>query len=124
MLIHWLFWLLVPGWNELILNPATGKISQKNLFGVMGFYVGTVLTATIIIKQLIDGKNPDWGVVSLLTANGLGLTALKIWQNYQNRQTATDAGQPLAAPLPPGEVPPIMPQIINPNAPANEQPQP
>ncbi len=121
MLIHWLFYLIVPGWNDLILNPQTGKISQKNLFGVMGFYVGTVLTAIIVLSQLARDQSPDWGVVGLLTANGLGLTALKIWQNYQNRQTATDTGQPLAAP-PPGEVPPIMPQIPNPNAPANEPP--
>lgn len=116
MLINWLFWLIVPGWNDLILNPSTGKISQKNLFGVMGFYVGTVICAIVVLTELARGEKPDTSTMALLSLNGLGLTALKIWQNYQNRQTATDAGQPLAAP-PPGEVPPIMPQVPNPNAP-------
>lgn len=119
MLVNWIFWLLVPGWKDLILNPLTGKISQKNLFGVMGFYVGTVVICTVALTQLARGQHPDMGTLSLLTINGLGLAALKIWQGQENRKTATDAGQPLTEP---GSNPPEpMPQVENPNAPTNGQ---
>jgi hypothetical protein len=117
MIIYWIFWLIVPGWKDLILNPLTGKVSQKNLFGVMGFYVGTVLAAAIALTQLARGQSVDTSVIMLLTVNGLGLAGLKIYQQQANRQTATPEGQPLAAPLPPGAAPPIMEQVFNPNAP-------
>lgn len=58
--------------------------------------------------------------VMLLLANGLGLSALKIWNQQANRETATPEGQPLAVP---GTNPPeVMPQQINPNAPTTPAP--
>lgn len=118
MIIYWLFWLIVPGWKDLIINPLTGKISQKNLFGVMGFYVGTVIVAVVALTELARGEKPDMGIVGLLSLNGLGLTVAKLWQQQANRQTATPEGQPLVAPMPPGYTPEAMPQPYNPNAPS------
>lgn len=120
MLFYWLFWLIVPGWKDLILNPATGKISQKNLFGVMGFYVGTALSALVVLVQLYRKESVDTGPLAMLTVNGLGLGGLKVYQAQKNRETATPEGQPLAEP---GSDPPKpMPQPYNPNAPANQEP--
>jgi hypothetical protein len=50
-----------------------------------------------------------------LLAYSLGAAGLKVYENYQNRRTATDAGQPLVEP---GFSPPTpMPQPTNPNVP-------
>jgi hypothetical protein len=121
MLINWLFWLIVPGWDDLILNPQTGKISQKNLFGVMGFYIGTVLSAIVILTQLRRNQPVDTSALVLFTVNGLGLSGLKIYQTQANRRTADEAGQPLAVPPPEEGTPPIMPQVPNPNAPQAQE---
>ncbi|GAB2958911.1 hypothetical protein GCM10027048_27590 [Hymenobacter coalescens] len=115
MILNWIFRFIIPHWDVLIENPATGKASSKNLFTVLGFYVAIVLTVCITVARIREGKDPDWTVILPLTIQALGLTSAKIVQGYLNRKTATDTGQPLAEP---GTNPPVpMPQPYNPNAP-------
>lgn len=111
MIVYFFCWLLVPEWRDLIINPATGKVSQKNLFGVMGFYVGTILSGVVVLVQLYRNQNVDTAPLVVLTINGLGLGGLKVFQSQQNRKTADDDG-PLTSP-PPGPPPPLMPQEMS-----------
>lgn len=115
MLINWLFRLLIPHWEALICNPATGKPSAKSLFAAVGFMVGIGLVVIGALADVREHRIMEKTGVLLLLANGLGLQALKAWQLQANRETATPEGQPLAQP---GTDPPEpMPQVPNPNAP-------
>ena len=117
MLLNWLFRLLIPHFESLITNPATGKASQKSLFGVVGFVVGIGGAVVAIGADLWEKRPVDNTTILLLLGNGLGLSALKVFQQQANRQTATSEGQPLTVPNPPGYTPPVMPQVPNPNLP-------
>lgn len=119
MIAIWILRLLIPHYNDMVLNPLTGKASQKNVFQVFYGTCGVVGAGVAIWADVKEHRQVNTSAILFLLLAGLGLAGLKIWQQQANRQTATDAGQPLAAPLPPGEVPPIMPQPFNPNAPEN-----
>jgi hypothetical protein len=121
MLLNWLLRLLIPYWEDLCLNPLTGKPSLKNVAATGGFIVGIILACVSVWADVQAGRPVEKSAIMLLLANALGLSVLKVWQQQANRQTATPEGQPLAAPLPPGESPPIMPQVENPNAPGNTE---
>lgn len=116
MLTNWLFRLLIPYWETLIENPATGKPSLKNMAATVGFIVGIGLASAVVVVQLWQGRQPDTAAIMLLLANGLGLSALKVYQQQLNRRTADEAGQPLAVPPPADHAPEVMPQVENPNA--------
>ena len=120
MLTNWIFRLLIPKWEVLIGNPATGQASAKSLFAAVGFMVGIGLVVLGALADIKEHRVMEKTGVMLLLANGLGLAALKVWQGQANRETATPEGQPLAVP---GTNPPeVMPQELNPNAnpPASE----
>ncbi len=118
MLINWIFRLLIPFWDDLVLNPATGKASQKSMFAAVGFMVGIGLVVVAALADVREHRIMEKTGVMLLLANGLGLSALKVWQTQMNRETATPEGQPLAVPPTLADSPPIMEQVINPNAPS------
>lgn len=118
MLINWLFRLLIPKWESLICNPATGQASAKSLFAAVGFMVGIGLVVLGALADINEHRIMEKTGVMLLLANGLGLSALKAWQGQANRETATPEGQPLAVPAPLTESPPLMEQTPNPNAPS------
>jgi hypothetical protein len=108
MLFNWLFRLLIPFWDDLTINPATGKASLKNVAATVGFIVGIGLAVVSVYADLREGRPVEKSAIMLLLANGLGLSALKIWAQQANRETATPEGQPLAQP---GTTPPVlMPQ--------------
>ena len=114
MLINWLFRLLIPYWQQLIENPATKQPSAKSLFAAVGFMVGIGLVVLAALADIKEHRVMEKTGVMLLLANGLGLSALKVWSQQMNRETATPEGQPLTVP---GTNPPeVMPQV--PNAPA------
>ena len=117
MLINWLFRLLIPKWEVLICNPATGQASAKSLFAAVGFMVGIGLVVLGALADIKEHRVMENTGVMLLLANGLGLAALKVWQGQANRETATPEGQPLAVPSPLTESPPLMEQTPNPNLP-------
>ena len=120
MLLNWLFRLLIPFWLDLTVNPATGKASLKNVAATVGFIVGIGLACVSVWADVLTGRPVEKSAIMLLLLNGLGLSAMKVWQQQENRKTATDAGQPLATPDPPGgAAPEAMPQPYNPNAPTN-----
>jgi hypothetical protein len=117
--MNWLLRLFIPHWEALIENPATGKPSAKSLFAAVGFMVGIGLVVIGALADIREHRIMEKTGVMLLLANGLGLQALKAWQAQANRETATAEGQPLAVP---GTNPPEpMPQVTNPNAPANAE---
>lgn len=122
MLLNWLFRLLIPFWDDLTVNPLTGKASLKNVAATVGFIVGIGLAVVAVGADIYEHRPVEKSAIMLLLASGLGLSGLKVLQAQLNRQTATDAGQPLAAPLPPGQAPDIMPQVENPNAPDHSPP--
>ena len=123
MLFNWLFRLLIPFWLDLTVNPATGKASLKNVAATVGFIVGIGLACVSVWADVLTGRPVEKSAIMLLLLNGLGLSAMKVWQQQENRKTATDAGQPLATPDPPGgPAPEVMPQPYNPNAPTNHEP--
>ena len=111
MLLHWLLWVLVPGWNDLIENPATKKVSSKSLFGALGFFVAIFFVAWAQADAILHNKRPDNTAILLLLLNGLGLATAKIIQLYLNRKTKDEDGA-LAKPAPPAPAkePELMPQ--------------
>ena len=119
MLINWLFRLLIPFWDDLTINPVTGKASLKNVAGTVGFIVGIGLAVVSVAADVAEHRPVEKSAIMLLLASGLGLSTLKIWAQQANRETATPEGQPLTVP---GTYPPEpMPQVVNPNAPANAE---
>jgi hypothetical protein len=124
MIFKFLFWLFIPHYIDMTTNPITGKASQKNVFQVFYGMCGVIGAGVAIWADVDQKRQVNTTVILFLLAAGIGLAALKIWQQQANRQTATDAGQPLAAPLPPGDAPPIMPQVPNPNMPEHQEPAP
>ena len=117
MLLNWLFRLLVPFWLDLVTNPTTGKASLKNVAATVGFIVGIGLAVLAVWADIAEHRAVGTTAIMLLLANGLGLSALKVYQAQLNRETATPEGQPLAVPAPGTESPPIMEQTPNPNIP-------
>lgn len=122
MLLNWLFRLIIPFWDDLTLNPLTGKASLKNVAATVGFIVGIGLAVVAVAADVYEHRPVEKSAIMLLLASGLGLSGLKVLQAQMNRQTATSEGQPLAEPNPPGYSPPIMEQVPNPNAPAHNDP--
>lgn len=117
MIVNWLLRLLIPHWEDLILNPVTGKASSKSMFAAIGFMVGIWLSILSVKADIDAGRPVEKTAIMLLLANGLGLAAMKIWSQQANRETATPEGMPLTKP---GTDPPEpMPQPFNPNAPEN-----
>lgn len=99
-------------WYDITKDPKTGHTVAKDYFKAVSFYGGIfyllVLVPTVVLltePHLVLPIEP--GVVMLLLA--FGLVGFKIIDNYLNRKTADDAGNPLVVP-PPGIVPPLMPQ--------------
>jgi hypothetical protein len=103
MLIHWILLWLVPGWNDIITDEVTKKVSSRKLFGAIGFFVAIWISAASGIAAIKEGKEPDNLTIGLLLANGLGLAALQGYFSQQNRKTVDpDSGAPLAKPEPKG----------------------
>lgn len=121
MLINWLFRLFIPYWDVLIMNPQTGKPSGKNLFASVSFMVGIGLAIQSVQADVRAGRPVEKTAILLLLGNGGLLAGMKVYQMQANRRTADDAGQPLAVPPPDEGRPLIMPQVPNPNAPANAE---
>ena len=120
MLINWLFRLLIPHWQQLIENPATKQPSAKSLFAAVGFMVGIGLVVLAALADIKEHRVMEKTGVMLLLANGLGLSALKVYSQQANRETATPEGQPLTVP---GTFPPEpMPMVENPNLPTPPAP--
>ena len=120
MLINWLFRLLIPFWTDLVVNPRTKMASQKSMFAAIGFMVGIGLVVIGALADVKEHRIMEKTGVMLLLANGLGLSALKIWNQQANRETATPEGQPLVKPgVDPLEV---MPTAPNPNMPTPPAP--
>ena len=117
MLINWLFRLLIPYWEDLVVNPQTGKPSAKNLFAAISFIVGIAGAIASMAADLYEHRLPNLTAVLLLLGNGGLLAGMKVYQSQANRRTADEAGQPLAVPQPADHAPEVMPQIENPNAP-------
>jgi hypothetical protein len=111
MLLLWALRLLIPHYDELVVNPATGKASQKNLFGLVGFVVGIGGAITAIVADLVEQREVDNTTILLLLGNGLGLTAAKLVQQQLNRKTRDEDGA-LVQPAPPAPIAPpkLMPQ--------------
>lgn len=118
MIANWILRLLVPGWNDLILNPLTGKVSSKNLFGAVGYIVGIGLACVAVGADIYEHRPVSTTTILLLLANGLGLVTAKIVQAYLNRKTKDEDG-PLTQPQPPA--PPTEPQLM-PQADSNSLP--
>jgi hypothetical protein len=123
MFVIWIFRWFIPYWDEMIVNPATGKASQKNVFQVFYGLCGVGGAGVAIWADVKEHRPVNTATILFLLLAGLGLAGLKIWQQQANRETATPEGMPLAAPLPPGDVPAIMPQVENPNAPTGQTEQ-
>ncbi len=117
MLFNWLFRWLIPFWDDLLLNPQTGKVSAKNLFAAASFVVGIALSIMAVWADVQEHRPVEKSAILLLLGNGGLLAGMKVYQQQANRRTADEAGQPLAVPPPTTEVPSVMPQVENPNAP-------
>jgi hypothetical protein len=109
VILHYLLLLLVPGWQDIIENPATKKVSSKNLFGALGYFVAIFFVAWAQCDAIRHNRQPDNTAILLLLLNGLGLATAKIIQLYLNRKTKDEDGA-LAQPVPPA--PPQEPQLM------------
>lgn len=111
MAVLWILRLLIPHYDDLVLNPTTNKASQKNLFGIVGFVVGIGGAIAAIVADIWQGRDVDNTTILLLLGNGLGLTAAKIVQGQLNRKTKDEDGA-LTKPAPPAPAadPELMPQ--------------
>lgn len=118
MLINWLLWLCIPYWQELIVNPLTGKPSAKNLFAAGSFVVGIGGAVVSIAADIMEKRPVGQTAILLLLGNGGLLAGMKVYQSQMNRRTADDAGNPLAVSQPASPAPEIMEQVENPNVPA------
>ena len=113
MLFTWLFRLLIPYFEDLVVNPLTNKASLKSLAATVGFVVGIGLAVVAVWADVREGRPVEKSAIFLLLGSGLGLSSLKVLQGQLNRATATDAGMPLTKPgSDPAE---LMPQELNPN---------
>lgn len=123
MLLNTLLIWLIPYWSELIINPQTGKPSAKNLFAAMSFVIGIAGAIASIVADIVEHRSVEKAAILLLLTNGSILAGLKVYNMQLNRRTADETGQPLAVPPPTTEVPPLMPQVVNPNhVPVTEPP--
>jgi hypothetical protein len=123
VLLNTLLGLLIPYWEELILNPQTGKPSAKNLFAAMSFVIGIGGAVASIVADIVEHRPVEKTAILLLLSNGSILAGLKVYNMQLNRRTADETGQPLAVPPPATETPVVMPQVVNPNvAPPVEEP--
>ncbi len=109
MLLNWLFRLLIPFWDDLTINPLTGKASLKNVAGTVGFIVGIGLAAAAVGADVYEHRPVEKSAIMLLLASGLGLSGLKVLQAQLNRKTQDEDGA-LAVPPPQDHTPPLMPQ--------------
>lgn len=87
MWLNWVFAGLIPGWNDIIADPASGKVSRSRLFAAIGFFAAITLCVVSGIGDARAGRRQDPLTVGLLLANGLGLTALTGYFSQQNRKT-------------------------------------
>ena len=86
MWINWVFVVLVPGWTDIITDPVSAKVSRSRLFAAIGFFVAIWLVAVDGIAKIRLGKDLNEWSIGLLLANGLGLTALTLYNAQQNRK--------------------------------------
>ncbi|SNR92821.1 hypothetical protein [Hymenobacter mucosus] len=106
---------LLKTWRDITVDTRTGHTVAKDLFKATAFYVGVSLCCFIAYADFNKGRPISPEPALFLLAYSLGAAGLKVYENYANRKTATDAGQPLTEP---GYSPPIpMPQVPNPNVP-------
>lgn len=110
---------LVPKWWADITQSPPGHTVAKDLFRAQAFYAGLFLCFWIAYADYQKGRPISAEPALFLIGYALGVQGLKMYEKYQNRKTADDAGNPLAVPNPPGYVPGVMPQVENPNAPIN-----
>ena len=112
-------------WADITRDPKTGHTVAKDYFKALSFY-GGLLYLLVLVPAVVLLTDPhlvlpiEPGVVMILLA--FGLVGAKIVDNYLNRKTADDSGQPLAVPTPDAIPPEVMPQVANPNAPIAPQP--
>jgi hypothetical protein len=99
-------------WADITTDPRTGHTVAKDYFKAVSFY-GGIFYLLVLVPVVVLLTDPhivlpmEPGVAMILLA--FGLQGAKILDNYLNRKTADDSGNPLATP-PPGFVPPLMPQ--------------
>lgn len=110
MLFRWLLWAFVPFFDDLVLNPETGKASQKNLFQVFYGICGVSGAGVAVWADIKEHRPVNTAVIMFLLLASLGLAGLKIWQQQANRKTQDEDGA-LTEPKPePKQEPKLMPQ--------------
>lgn len=102
-------------WADITRDPKTGHTVAKDYFKAVSFFGGlfyllALIPAVVLLtdEHVVLPEAP--GITMVLLA--FGLVGAKIIDNYLNRKTADDSGNPLVAP-PPGVTPPLMPQAPN-----------